>query len=112
MKVTREIEEDIRRNSMLPASVRLTSKQMALRHHVSPQTIAYTKKRLDALNDDKPMNRIGKDEASISVFLKDVDEAGYGNRKALVEKYGFTSLASLHTTASLLRKKLNKVANL
>lgn len=111
MKVNEEMENDIRRNSMLPASVRLTSKQMALKHHVSPQTIAYTKRRLGALNDDKPLNRIGKDEASISAFLKEVDEAGFGNRKALADKYGFTSLSSLHTTASILRKKLNKVAN-
>lgn len=110
MKVTSEIEEDIRRNSMLPASKRLTSKQMALRHNVSTQTIAYTKRRLGALNFDKPKNRIGNDIESIASFLQEVDEAGFGKKKDLVEKYGFTSLTSLHTTASLLRQKLNKIA--
>lgn len=111
MKVNEEMENEIRRNSLLPASERLTAKQMALRLNVSSHTIAYTKRRLGALNEDKPLNRIGKDEASIRAFLQEVDEAGFGNRKALADKYGFTSLSSLHTTASILRKKLNKVAN-
>lgn len=111
MKVNEEMENEIRRNSLLPARERLTAKQMAIRLNVSSHTIAYTKRRLGALNEDKPLNRIGKDEASIRSFLQEVDEAGFGNRKALADKYGFTSLSSLHTTASILRKKLNKVAN-
>lgn len=109
MKVTREIEEDIRRNSRLPASERLTAKQMAIRHNVNTRTIAYTKRRLGAFNDYKPRNRIGNDIESIASFLQEVDESGFGKKNELVEKYGFKSITSLYTTASLLRKKL-KVA--
>ncbi len=105
-KITDEIKEELRKNSLLPANERLTDNEFAKKFGLSRATVVNTKHRIGLQTKCKPTNAIGTDKASLAAFLKEYDEAGFGGKKALMNKYGFKSLHSIHSTITQIRRKL------
>lgn len=102
--MTDEGKELIKQNSLLPASQRKTDKELAKELNVSKQTISLTKALLGCQIKNKPSICIDNVES----FLKEYDEAPFGGRKEIMERYGFTSLQSLRSTVTRLRKERQK----